>query len=116
MTTPEKQDEAFDLAIDWLRSTAARTIALRVVPVLMPTVGIFLAWLQDAIGLDLDPTVVATVLGSALIGASSVILTWVRNHGRGARDIAVTLLETHDTYEYGRRTYDKTVGPGKHGG
>ena len=91
--TAAERDPA-DLALDWAQSTLARTVALKIVPWMLPTIGLLLAWLQDAIGLNLDPEVVATAVGAGMIGAAGVVLQWVRNHGKGSAELAETLLMT----------------------
>jgi hypothetical protein len=113
MADVDREGEATDLALDWIHSTFARTVALKIIPLLLPTIGIVLAWLQDAIGLDIDPTVVATVLGSALIGAAGIVLQWVRNHGRGATQLSEALLHLQAMRAEGERHYQQaaTTGP-----
>jgi hypothetical protein len=98
---PDRQTELSDAALDWLNSTFARTVALKLTPVLLPVLGAIAVWLQDAIGINMDPAVAAAFVVSVVIGTAATIVVYVRNHGRGAAMLGQASLELEKLYEAG---------------
>jgi hypothetical protein len=91
---PNREAELVDGVLDWLQTNVLKLIFTRVIPAIMAS-GVMLAvlaWLQDAIGLDLDPAIVATWVGVVMAGVITTLFAYVRNHG-GAAHIGATLLE-----------------------
>lgn len=102
-THPDRQAELTDTALDWINSTFARTVALKLTPILLPVLGVLTAWLQDAIGFNFDPAVVAALVVSVVVGTAATIVTYVRNHGKGAALLGEALLELEKLYEAGNQ-------------
>lgn len=107
---PDRAAELSDAALDWLNSTFARTVALKLTPVLLPLLGALCVWGQDAIGIDMDPAVAAAFVVSVVLGAAAAIVTYVRNHGRGAALLGQALLELEQLYEAGRGELAREAG------
>lgn len=103
---PDRQTELADAALDWLNSTFARTVALKLTPVLLPVLGAAAVWVQDAIGIDMDPAVAAAYVVSVVVGLAAVVTVYVRNHGRGAALLGQASLELEKLYEAGNRELD----------
>lgn len=104
---PDRATELTDSALDWLRSTFARTVALRLTPVLLPVLGAVSLWLQDAVGINMDPTVAAAFVIAVIFGTAGPISMYVRNHGRGAALLGQSALELEKLYEAGRGELDR---------
>lgn len=90
----DSADELIRGALDWLQTSVLRLIVTRLIPLILGTgiVTAVLAWLQDAVGLNLPPAAVATFMGTVMAGAVGVAFTYVRNHGQGAAALTATLL------------------------
>lgn len=93
---PDRQLEARDNVLDWLQTNVLKLIGLRLVPLLAgwTVLQVGLAWLQDAIGLDLPPAVVASWVGTAIAGLVAVMFAYIRNHGQGVALVTAELLHT----------------------
>lgn len=110
--TPDRVTELSDTALDWLQSTFARTVALKLTPVLLPVLGALSVWLQNVIGIDMNPTVAAAFVVSVVVGAAAAIVAYVHNHGKGAALLGQSILELEKLYEAGRGELVATTGAG----
>lgn len=98
-----RDQELADLALSWLQTNVLRIVALRVIPLVMAS-GVVtggLAWLQDAVGINLDPAVLAAFVLSTMAGVVAVAFAYVKNHG-GAAYIGAALLELAKVQEAGK--------------
>lgn len=89
------QEEALiDQVLDWMQTNVLRLIALRVVPLLVGSTVVtgVLAWVQDALGLDLPTEVVTALAFTMIAGVVAVAFTYVRNHA-GAAKLGAVVLE-----------------------
>lgn len=102
---PDRETEIVDMVLDWLQVNVLKLIALRVVPLVMASgvvVGT-LAWVQDVVGLDLDPLVVTGFVVSVMSGVVGIAFAYVKNHG-GAAGLGGVLLELLKLKEIGQAT------------
>ena len=92
---PDRSQELDDLALDWLQTNVLKLIVTRLVPLIVgsATVALLLAWLQDTIGLDVDPAVVTGFVVTVVGGIVAVVFSYVRNHGNGAAAVGTALIE-----------------------
>lgn len=104
---PARANELMDLAIDWLHSKLGRTVALILTPVLLPIVGAFTFWLQDKLGINMDPAEATAYIIAVVIGAAGVVFAWVRNHGQGAARLGQAALELEQLYKAGREELER---------
>lgn len=98
-----RDQELADLALNWLQTNVLRLIAVRVIPLIMAS-GVVtggLAWLQDAVGIDLDPAVLTAYVVATMAGVVAVAFAYVKNHG-GAAYIGAALLELAKVQEAGK--------------
>jgi hypothetical protein len=102
LEAPDRGTELQDAALDWVNSTFARTVALKLTPILLPILGAAAFWLEDTIGIGMDPAVAAAFVVSVVIGLAGVVTAYVFNHGRGAAVIGQSALELEKLYEAGR--------------
>lgn len=116
-TGPNRDTELVDQALDWVQSTFARTVALKLTPVLLPVLGGASFWLQDAVGIDMDPAVAAAFVIAVVVGAAGVVLTYVRNHGRGAAEVLqMAIAQTISLSHTGQAEIDEATGTTYSGG
>lgn len=101
---PDRSQEVEDQVLDWMQANAAKIIATRIVPWALPAIGIFVAWAQNVLGLDLTQTEVTGIVSAALLGAAGVLFAWVRGRMHRQTEVAKVLLElqklqvmSHDT-------------------
>jgi len=88
----DREQEILDRALDWVESTLARKVALYLPTILLPLATAGAYWLQDAIGIDMDPAVAVAFVVSIAVGIIALGATWVRNHGRGAAEVLQQVL------------------------
>jgi hypothetical protein len=100
---PDRATELADVALDWINSNVARNVALKLTPLLLPVLGGAAVWLQDALGINMDPAEATAFVVAVVLGAAATATTWVRNHGRGAAQLAQAMLELEKLYEAGRQ-------------
>lgn len=85
-------DVLIDDAIEKVKSTLSRTIALKLVPsislVLVPAA----VWAQEKLGLNIDPTVVAVWAGSSLFAIAGVAISYVRARVQGVYKLHSELI------------------------
>jgi hypothetical protein len=107
------QQELEDSAVDWLQTNVLRLVATKVVPLIMASglVTGAIAWLQDAVGIDLPAAAVATFIGSVMAGVVVVAFAYVKNHG-GAAYLGRTLLELKTLQARGALAEQQGVTPG----
>lgn len=99
---PDRASELTDEAIAWLHSPQARIVALYLTPVLLPVVGAVAFWLQNKVGIDMDPAEATSFIVAVILGAAAVIFAWVKNHGEGAAKLGEAALELERLYQAGR--------------
>lgn len=107
--TPLQQRQSEDLtdsALNWLQTNVQKIILGRLVPLIVGTsaVTIGLAWLQDAIGIDLNPADVTAFIATTILGVSSLAFQYVRNHGHGQAHLGGILLELEKIQQAGAST------------
>jgi hypothetical protein len=99
----ELSDEAFA----WVQSKLARDITLKLTPVLLPIAGALAYWLQDAIGIDMQPAAATGYVVTVVVGVAALLVTFVRNHGEGAARLGEVLLELERVREAGRQAQEQ---------
>jgi uncharacterized membrane protein YeaQ/YmgE (transglycosylase-associated protein family) len=88
---PPPVDDEFRSLLDSLQSNIGRYVAFLLTPLLLPLVGAAAFWLQDALGVDMDPVAVTGFLVAVVGGLAAVLVTWLRNRGGHERAAAETL-------------------------
>jgi hypothetical protein len=109
---PDRETELTDAALDWLNSDFARKVALMLTPVLLPVLGALAFWLEDSIGIDMDPAEATGFVVAVVLGAAAVIYAFVVNHGKGAAQLGQSALELASLYEAGRSELAKDEAAG----
>lgn len=91
--TDGQAEELVDIALSWLQTNVLRLIVTRVIPLVVGSgvVTLVLAWLQDALGLDVDPAVVTGFVVTVMGGVVATAFAYVRNHA-GATHLGEALL------------------------
>lgn len=81
-------------ALDWLQVNVLKLLVTRVIPLVLASglVTGALAWLQDTVGVDLPPSVLATICFTAMAGVVGAATAYVKNHA-GAAHLATAVLE-----------------------
>jgi hypothetical protein len=102
---PDRSQELVDYALDWMQSSAIKVMSTKLLPLILGSgvAASALAWLQDEVGINLNPTAVAALVGSIVVGAIVMAFAYVRNHGRGASALGVALVELEKLREAGRQ-------------
>ena len=101
--TPDHEQDMTDYALDWLQQSVITVITTKLVPQLIGwgALTLFLAKVQDWIGLDLDPVVVATFVGIVLVGVAGTVIQYVRNHGQGAAILGQAMIRVQEVGQLG---------------
>src|SRR6185436_8275405 len=94
-----------------MQTNVLRVIATRVIPLIVASGAVTgaLAWLQDAVGLDLPTEVLAAAVFAVLAGITAIAFAYVKNHA-GAAKLGAVLLELMKLKEEGeqaRREYER---------
>jgi len=110
---PDRSQDLVDYALDWMQSSAIKVIGAKLLPMIVASGALAsgLAWVQDAIGIDLQPAAVASLIGTIVIGAVVMAFAYVRNHGRGASQLGTALLELEKLKVAGEQYYDPSKAP-----
>lgn len=100
---PDRSQELTDYALDWMQSSAIKVMSTKLLPLILGSgvAATALAWLQDTVGIDLNRNAVAALVGSIVIGAIVMAFAYIRNHGRGAAQLGVALVELEKLREAG---------------
>lgn len=77
-----------------------RLVAFVLTPLLIPIATAVAAWLQNVLGIDLDPDQLTAYIISVAVGLSAVIAVWLRNRGKWE----VAMAELIKLHELGRDT------------
>ncbi len=96
--------KATDPVDDAVNSVIGR-VAVVLVSLAAPVIAVFCAWAQDKIGINLDPTEVATLVGTTVAGIIALGYKWIHNRGEYER----LVLELEKVYAAGRN-YMGTAG------
>jgi uncharacterized membrane protein YeaQ/YmgE (transglycosylase-associated protein family) len=88
---PPRVEDEFSRLLDTLQSNVGRYVAFLLTPILLPLVGAVAFWLQDALGVDMDPVAVTGFLVAVIGGLAAVLVTWLRNRGKFESAAAETL-------------------------
>lgn len=88
---PPRVDDEFHALLDTLQSNIGRWVAFVLTPLLLPLVGALAFWLQDALGVDMDPVAVTGFIVSVVGGLAAVLLIWLRNRGQYENSAVETL-------------------------
>jgi len=94
VSTDPREAELVEQVLSWLQTNVLQLIITRIVPLIMASGVVLagLAWLQDEIGIDLDPAAVATFIGTTMAAVVAAVFAYVRNHG-GAAQMGSVLLQ-----------------------
>lgn len=113
-TPPDRSQELTDYALDWMQSSAIKVMSTKLLPLILGSgaAAAALAWVQDAIGIDLNGNAVAALVGTIVVGAIVMAFAYVRNHGRGAAQLGVALVELEKLKSAGQQYYDPALDPG----
>jgi hypothetical protein len=106
---PARAAELSDAALDWLHSTFARKVALYLAPVLLPVIGALAFWLEDKVGIDMDPAEATGFVVAVVLGLAGVLIAFVLNHGKGAAQLGMGALEIEKLFEAGRGALEGTT-------
>jgi hypothetical protein len=108
---PDRSQELVDYALDWMQSSAIKVIGAKLLPLILGSGALAtgLAWLQDAIGIDLSPAAVTGLIGTIIAGAVVMAFAYVRNHGRGAAQLGTALVELQKLREAGQQYFDPST-------
>jgi hypothetical protein len=100
----DRAKELSEVALDWMQTSVLRVIVTRVVPLVMGSsiVTAVLAWLQNAVGLNLPTPVVTAWVVTVMGGVIATAFAYVKNHGAGAAIVGKAALELETIYEAGR--------------
>jgi uncharacterized membrane protein YeaQ/YmgE (transglycosylase-associated protein family) len=109
---PPRVEDEFSRLLDTLQSNVGRYVAFLLTPILLPLVGAVAFWLQDALGVDMDPVAVTGFLVAVIGGLAAVLVTWLRNRGKfeSAAAETLTLLKAAQAPSEGPPTAVATTG------
>lgn len=113
-----REAELFDQVLGWLQVNVLRLIVTKVAPLIVGSgvVVSALAWLQDAIGVDLPTSVVAAFVVTVMAGVVATAFAYVKNHD-GAAKLGTALLHLLELRERGAGALGELPpGEGKYGG
>jgi hypothetical protein len=104
-------DDRVDIVEGWVRSKLPRLVAA-LGPLIAAAVTALVAWLQNAVGIDLQKheAAFATFIGLVLLGALSFGVTWLFNSGRGQIAIAAKYAEALVEEGKAAGAYDPALG------
>lgn len=80
---------------DVISSNIGRVVTFVVTPILLPIVALGSVWLQDNLGINLDPTETVAYIGTVVSGLSLVIFKWLSNRGEWEKTVA-TIEKLHE--------------------
>lgn len=91
---------------DLVNSNVGRIVAFVLTPVLIPSATAAAAWLQDAVGINLDGSQLTAYVVAVAAGIAVVAATWLRN--LGAWEVGqAELIKLH---ELGQQEIDRSSG------
>lgn len=90
---------------DAVTSQIGRVVAFVVTPVLLPVLGALAVWLQDKVGINMDPAVLVGFVVSVVAGTAALAYKWLHNRGEYEK----VVLELHKLYEAGAVLVDKNA-------
>lgn len=108
---PDRSQDLVDYALDWMQSSALKVIGTKLIPMIVASgaVATVLAWLQDVVGIDLNPAAVTGLIGTVVAGVVVMAFAYVRNHGRGAAQLGTALVELEKLKAAGEAYYDPST-------
>lgn len=96
---PNDQGNFLDTVNDVVTSQIGRVVTFVVTPILLPVVGALAFWLQNKIGIDMNPTEATAYIAAIVTGGAGVIWKWLHNRGEYERSV----IELHKLYEAGNQ-------------
>jgi hypothetical protein len=89
VTPPINIEQAAQERVDKLKQELDKQVGRWVtalVALLAPVIAVACAWLQDKIGIDLDPEEVTGVISATVLGVTGMGATWLYNRGNFERN------------------------------
>lgn len=77
-----------------ISSNIGRIVAFVLTPILLPVIGAIAYWLQDKLGVNLDPQEAVAYIVTVVGGVAAVIFKWLSNRGEWETTIA-TIEQLH---------------------
>lgn len=110
MATRNPTDVLIDDAVEKVKSTASRSIALKLVPFLSLIFVPVTAWLQDKVGINLNSTDLAVYIGSATLAIAGAAITYIRGRLNGIYQLHTTLIDKGiDAFAQGEEDLKKNL-------